>query len=274
MTAGRCLLLHPDVLPQKRRHIEVLAFHNRRLAFFEAPARDRLELQNFLFRLDKFLLHRFRLRFWNRFVLRQIRRGSGVLNDRWWRRDFFNRRRLFKWNEIDGRRGFSHDRLGQESRSWHRHLADGLGHIGWKPMPLLLVPAAAERELASERWRAMRRNIDIGRKRTDDRNAEPVSHSSVNRGSEKDLRPVVHVTPEFFHQDFHFRQRHRRSARDLNQNVSRIGKHSAFIHQRIFQCLRKRIMRAIVGYRPRRIRTSSARFDCARRPEDRRTRCE
>src|SRR6184192_1514645 len=43
-------LFHPHVLAQKRRHIEVLALHDCRFAFFEATAGDGLELQNFLFR--------------------------------------------------------------------------------------------------------------------------------------------------------------------------------------------------------------------------------
>jgi hypothetical protein len=44
-------LLHLDFLSQIGGDIEIFAFDNSWLAFFEAPARHRLELQDFLFRL-------------------------------------------------------------------------------------------------------------------------------------------------------------------------------------------------------------------------------
>ena len=43
-------LFHPHVFAQKRRDIQVLTFHDCRLAFFKTTAGERLELQNFLFR--------------------------------------------------------------------------------------------------------------------------------------------------------------------------------------------------------------------------------
>ena len=43
-------LFYPHVFAQKRRHIQVLTFHDCRLAFFKTTAGERLELQNFLFR--------------------------------------------------------------------------------------------------------------------------------------------------------------------------------------------------------------------------------
>src|SRR5258708_40115943 len=89
--ARRPYLLHPDVLAEKRRNVEILTFDDGRLAFFETSARDRFELQNLLLRLDDFFFRWLRLFFHDRFFLRrnQARRG---LFDRWGRH---GRRRRF-----------------------------------------------------------------------------------------------------------------------------------------------------------------------------------
>ena len=46
----RLELFYPHVFAQKRRHIQVLTFHDCRLAFFKTTASERLELQDFLLR--------------------------------------------------------------------------------------------------------------------------------------------------------------------------------------------------------------------------------
>ena len=61
--------LHANVFSQEGRDVEVLTFDDRRLAFLETSARDRLELQNFLLRLNDFLCRRFRLFFHDWFFL-------------------------------------------------------------------------------------------------------------------------------------------------------------------------------------------------------------
>src|SRR5438876_4655872 len=47
----RTMSFHLDILPQISRDVEIFAFDDRGLAFFKAATGDRLELQNFLFRL-------------------------------------------------------------------------------------------------------------------------------------------------------------------------------------------------------------------------------
>src|ERR1700730_14297154 len=93
---GRLTSFHPDVLAQKGRNIEILTFNNGWLAFFEATARGRLELQNFLFSLHRFLRRRRWL--FERFFLRRnkARRGSWPF-DFWLRLDQW---RLFGWNQV------------------------------------------------------------------------------------------------------------------------------------------------------------------------------
>src|SRR4029078_8659221 len=46
----RLELFSPHVVAQKRRHIQILTFHDCRLAFFKTTASERLELQDFLLR--------------------------------------------------------------------------------------------------------------------------------------------------------------------------------------------------------------------------------
>src|SRR5438132_6741384 len=111
-------LLHLNVLSQKRRHIEVFAFDDSRLAFFKAAARHRLELQDFLFRLRRFFSRRFFLVCRKRFLrwpaydgLRYARRGYCGR----WR---FGHRRLFKWSVFLGRRGFDDNFLSFDLHLW------------------------------------------------------------------------------------------------------------------------------------------------------------
>ena len=54
------------------------------------------------------------------------------------------------------------------------------------------------------------------------------------------------MTTKFLHQNFDFRQRHARPTRHLDQHACRIRQHAATIHQRIFERLRQRFMRAII----------------------------
>src|SRR5436309_1759195 len=69
MTSPGAMSLHANVFPEKGRNVQVLAFDDGRFAFLETSARDRLELHNFLLRLDAFFLWRLRLFFYNRFFL-------------------------------------------------------------------------------------------------------------------------------------------------------------------------------------------------------------
>src|SRR4030095_14864850 len=66
---------HPHVLAQKGWHVEVLAFHDCRLAFFKATAGDGLELQNLLLRCGSSLfalrVFRFNFRREQRFLFRR-----------------------------------------------------------------------------------------------------------------------------------------------------------------------------------------------------------
>jgi hypothetical protein len=48
------MALHLDILSQISWDVEIFAFDDRWFAFFKSPARDRFELQNFLFRLRRF----------------------------------------------------------------------------------------------------------------------------------------------------------------------------------------------------------------------------
>ncbi|PYJ17418.1 MAG: hypothetical protein DME94_03535, partial [Verrucomicrobia bacterium] len=60
--------LYLDVFPQIGRHVEIFAFDDGRFAFFKSSARDRLELQNFLFCGDGFC-GGFLVSMWNRFLV-------------------------------------------------------------------------------------------------------------------------------------------------------------------------------------------------------------
>ena len=83
----------------------------------------------------------------------------------------------------------------------------------------------------------------------DQRHAQSVSHPPIDRRAEKNLRVIVDMPAELLHQNLDFGKRHRRASRDLDQNVRRIRQHAAAIHERIFQRLRQRVMRAIIGIR-------------------------
>src|SRR5213080_413374 len=72
--------LHANVFPEKGRNVQVLAFDDGRFAFLETSARDRLELHNFLLRLDAFFLWRLRLFFYNRFFLWWNQTRGGLFN--------------------------------------------------------------------------------------------------------------------------------------------------------------------------------------------------
>ena len=63
--------LHANVFPEERWDVQVLAFNDRRLAFFETSARHRFELQDFLLRLNVFFFRRLGLFFNDRFFLRR-----------------------------------------------------------------------------------------------------------------------------------------------------------------------------------------------------------
>src|SRR5205085_5419170 len=79
--AAEPLLLHAHVLAQKRRHVEVLAFDDRRLAFLETAASHRFELHHFLFRLRLLLRDRLRFLEHRRLFSRENQAG---LRRRWW----------------------------------------------------------------------------------------------------------------------------------------------------------------------------------------------
>jgi amidohydrolase len=72
MTTQKRLSLHLDVLSEIGWDVEIFAFDDGRLAFFKASAGDRLELQNFLFRLHRFFDRRFFVFRRNRFLLWRI----------------------------------------------------------------------------------------------------------------------------------------------------------------------------------------------------------
>ena len=63
--------------------------------------------------------------------------------------------------------------------------------------------------------------------------------------AKQNLRLVADMTPEFLHQDFDLGQRHSGPASYLYEHVCCVCQHPSTIHQRIFQCLREGIMRAI-----------------------------
>src|SRR3984893_16414373 len=94
-------LFHADVFPQEGRDIQVLTFHNRRLAFFKTTARDRLELQDPLLGLDGCFRGWLRFLDWQRLFLwhDQSRRGCSFFRYAHWRFDV-SRRRLLKRNEM------------------------------------------------------------------------------------------------------------------------------------------------------------------------------
>src|ERR1700730_11820600 len=104
MTLPGAMSLYANVFAQKGRDIEVLTFHDRRLAFFKASPRDRLELQDFLLGLRLFFLgpllffHRQRFLLWDN----QAGHGHRLFDRRRWqrRRRCFLRRWLLEWNEI------------------------------------------------------------------------------------------------------------------------------------------------------------------------------
>src|SRR5205823_5232807 len=62
----------------------------------------------------------------------------------------------------------------------------------------------------------------------------------------QDLRLIANVTPEFLHEDFDLGERHAGPASYLYEHVCCVCQHPSTIHQRIFQRLRERVMRAIV----------------------------
>src|SRR6476661_9898217 len=71
---------HSHVLAQEGGNIEILAFDNRRLAFFETTAGDRLELHHFLPRLTVFLFLR---RWWFDWWLLGSRLRLGLSPNDW-----------------------------------------------------------------------------------------------------------------------------------------------------------------------------------------------
>src|SRR5947199_6144646 len=97
MTSPEVMSLHANVFPEKGRNVQVLAFDDGRFAFLETSARDRLELHNFLLRLDAFFLWRLRLLFYNLFFLWWNQTRGGLFNYSRRRRGRGSRhRRLFK----------------------------------------------------------------------------------------------------------------------------------------------------------------------------------
>src|SRR4051794_2931765 len=54
------------------------------------------------------------------------------------------------------------------------------------------------------------------------------------------------MTPKFLHKNFNLRECHAGTAGYLYQDVRCVSEHTSTIHQRILQCLRKRLMCAIV----------------------------
>ena len=69
----------------------------------------------------------------------------------------------------------------------------------------------------------------------------------VHGCTKENLRLVANVTPEFLHQDFDLGERHVGPTSYLYEHVCCVCQHSSTIHQRIFQRLRKHVMRAIIG---------------------------
>ena len=84
------------------------------------------------------------------------------------------------------------------------------------------------------------------RERADDRDAQSVSQPCIHDCTKQNLRLVANVTPEFLHEDFDLGERHAGPASYLYEHVCCVCQHSSTIHQRIFQRLRERFMRAIV----------------------------
>src|SRR2546430_17364297 len=90
--------LHLDVLSQIGRNIQIFAFDDGWLTFFKSSAGNRLELQNFLFRLYRFVGWRFFFLLRGHFLLwRNCERLVFALNG-WGGRGRLPRQRLFKRN--------------------------------------------------------------------------------------------------------------------------------------------------------------------------------
>src|SRR5438552_18777341 len=114
--------LHLDVFSQIGGHVEIFAFDDRWLAFFKSSAGDVLELQDFLFRWQRFVGWKFFFLLGDRFLQWRNCDRLGLAGDGWGSGQRFRRHRFFKGNTFLGRRGFHRRWLRLDISVWLRLL--------------------------------------------------------------------------------------------------------------------------------------------------------
>jgi len=120
MTTQKRLSLHFDIFSEIGRDVEIFAFDDSRLAFFKPTARDRLELQDFLFRLCRFFSRWSFFLYWRWLLVRYTYNRFRLVKDGYWfhrwRRCSFTRRRFLKGSHLR--------RLENFHRHWFRFDVD------------------------------------------------------------------------------------------------------------------------------------------------------
>src|SRR5260370_3942901 len=84
MTTQKRLSLHFDIFSEIGRDVEIFAFDDSRLAFFKPTARDRLELQDFLFRLCRFFSRWSFFLYWRWLLVRYTYNRFRLFKDGYW----------------------------------------------------------------------------------------------------------------------------------------------------------------------------------------------
>ena len=162
---------HFDILPQIGRDVEIFAFDNRWLTFFKSSAGDRLELQNFLFRLRRLFGWRFFFLMRVCLFLRPGHERRRLTWHEWGCRYRIGRDRFFKRNTFLRKRGF------------HRHWF-WLDMNLRRRMVVLFLRVRMCGCTAQSRRRRLRIQIILRGERTDNGHAQSVAQSSVHSGTE------------------------------------------------------------------------------------------
>src|SRR5438034_326179 len=180
-----CRSLHLDVFSQIGWYVEIFAFDDRWLAFFKSSSGDGLELQSFLFRLQRFFGWHFFFLLRDRFLLwRNCERLVFAWNG-WGGRCRFSRHRLFKRNTFLKRRGFHRRWLRFDINLWLRVM---VLLLEWR-----LRGCAAQRRGVL----GLRNQIVFCSERADNGHAQTISQSSIHDCAEKNLCLLVNVTAKF-----------------------------------------------------------------------------
>src|SRR6266496_1820732 len=114
--------LYLDVFPQVGGHVKIFPFDDRWLAFFKSSAGDGLELQDFLFRWQRFVGWKFFFLLGDRFLQWRNCDRLGLAGDGWGSGQRFSRHRFFKRNTFLKGRGFHRRWLRFDINLWLRVL--------------------------------------------------------------------------------------------------------------------------------------------------------